>query len=145
MIAELSALRTILGAPGAIQAGVTVPVVIGDATGHRPPFVVLWGVTGVGDGDESVSGPCGAWTAPAGVTCTGQDPEAALALMEAVRGVIAPDMTPTVLPGVTGRHVVVDLTDARAVQVDRTVTLTTTGTHPAYGVLLLDIHSAPTT
>lgn len=145
MIAELNALRAKLGAPDAIQAGVTVPVVIGDATGQRPPFVVLWGATGVGDGDESVSGPCGAWTAPAGVTCTGQDSEAALTLLEAVRDVIAPGMSPTVLPGVAGRHVVVDLTDARAVQVDRTVTLTTTDTHPAYGVLLIDIHSSPAT
>ena len=136
MIAELKAMQIAL-------APVGVPVHIGDATGEIPPFIVLWGTPGIGDRDETVSGPCGTWTAPCGVTCTGQDAEAALTLAESVRGILAPTMTPTALAGVTGRHAVLELTDARSVQVDRTVTLTSTNTHPAFVVLLLDIHSAP--
>lgn len=143
MIAELNAIKAILGAADALQAGRTVPCLIGDATGTMPPFTVAWGSLGIGDPDESFGGPDGSWRAPAGITCTAQDPEAAMALMQAVRDVLAPSGRPTVLPGVAGRHVVVEFTDARAVQVDRTVTPQSTNAHPAFGVLLLDIISQP--
>lgn len=143
MIAELNALRAALGAADAIQAGKAIPSYIGDATGHMPPFTVLWGTPGVGDPDGPYGGPDGSWVAPAGITCTAQDTEAALGVMEAVRGLLWPSMRPSVLPGVAGRHVVLELTDARAVQVDRTITPPSTNAHPAFGVLLLDIHSQP--
>lgn len=137
MSAELLAIQAYLST-------LDVPVHLGDATGSHPPFLVVWGSPGLRDGDESVGGSCGAFSAPFGITCTGQDAQAALDLAALVRDLIWQAQSPTVIPDVAGRHVVVDLYDARSVQVDRTVTLTTTNTHPAYVVLLGDVHSYPT-
>lgn len=138
MIAELEAITAKLGAAGALQAGVTIPSHVGDATGHLPPFTVAWGAPGVSDADPSV-GATGAWSATGGITCTARDASTALALAEAVQALYP---VPTALT-VAGRHAVIEITDARAVQVDRSVTLTTTDTHPAYAVLVFMIHSAP--
>lgn len=136
MSGELLAIQTKLQALG-------VPSFLGDASGALPPFTVVWGSPGLRDSDESAAGSCGAFSAPFGVTCTGQDTRAALDLARLVRELLWPDQAPAVVEGVSDRHVTVDLYDARAVQVDRTVTLTTTNTHPAYVVLLGDIHSQP--
>ena len=58
---------------------------------------------------------------------------------------LAPDQTPTYMPSTNGRHLVIDLYDVRPAEVDRTVTLTTTNTHPAFAVVLFDLWSHPLT
>lgn len=134
MSAEITALAAALDSPG-------VPVVIG-AANLPPPFVVIWGTPGVISSDPSVE-ICGDWSAQVGITCTGQDAQAALDLAALVRDKLFPRLAPAVLSGVPGRHVAISLTESRAVQIDRTVSLTSTDTHPAYCVLLLEMTSQP--
>ena len=100
------------------------------------------GVAGSADSDPATGGSCGAFSAPFGITCTGQDPQAALDLSAAVRDLLWPDQMPTVL----ARWLAVmswSICTTPVRQVDRSVTLTTTNTHPAYVVLLGDVHSQP--
>lgn len=134
MTGELRDLREHLGSLG-------VPVEIGDATGQRPPFLVVWGPAGLRDNDESVTG-CGSYMIRGGITCTAQDAEAAGDLAALVVGLLAPDQMPTTVPSDTG-HLVIAPYDVRPAQVDRTVTLTSTNTHPAYSVVLFDLYSHP--
>lgn len=56
---------------------------------------------------------------------------------------LTPGHEPKSLPGVPGRHVVLSFADARPVQPDRSLTLTGTNTHPAFAVVLFDVHSQP--
>ena len=136
MTGELRALREALRGTG-------FPCEIGDATGHMPPFLVVWGPAGLRDDDEAMTGSCGSHKIRGGVTCTAQDAEAAGDLAALVVELLAPSKLPTTVPSSNGRHLVIDLYDVRPAEVDRTVTLPSTNTHPAFSVVLFDLWSHP--
>ena len=135
MSRELRALRDHLATLG-------YPSHIGNST-SLPPYLVTWGPAGLRDSEESVGGSCGSYRVRGGITCTAQDAEAAGDLAAEVAALLSPNQAPTPLPNAAGRHMVIDLYDVRPAEVDTTWTLTTTNTHPAYAVVLFDLHSHP--
>ena len=135
MSSELRALRDHLATLG-------YPSHIGNST-SLPPYVVVWGPAGLRAAEESVGGSCGAYMVRGGITCTGQDAEAAGDLAAEVIELLNPHRSPAVLPNAEGRHMVIDLYDVRPAEVDTTWTLTSTDTHPAYAVVLFDLYSQP--
>ena len=140
MIAELHAIRA------QIEAGIPVMVgrvKVGDATGMLPPFVVLWAPPGGRDTDEAMAGSCATWAARVGVTCTAASAEAAIGLGHDAIAALTPDRSTAVVTGVAGRHVQLTFADARPVQVDRSVTLPASDSHPAFVVALFDLTSQP--
>lgn len=138
MIAELKAVR---GALATISPAATAHLV--DAGAAKVPYFIAWSSAGDRPHDEPAAGPCGAFSAPLGVTCTAATPEAAMNMADAAIAALTPGRGTSVLPGVAGRFVQVTYRGAEAVQVDRTLTLTGTNTHPAYAVVLFDVHSQP--
>ena len=136
MSRELRALRDHLATLG-------YPAHVGHAGNALPPYVVVWGPAGLRAAEESVGGSCGAYMVRGGITCTGQDAEAAGDLAAEVIELLNPHRSPAVLPNTEGRHMVIDLYDVRPAETDTSWTLTTTNTHPAYAVVLFDLHSHP--
>lgn len=137
MSRELRALRDHLATLG-------YPAHVGHAGNALPPYVVVWGPAGLRAAEESVGGSCGSYRVRGGITCTGQDAEAAGDLAAEVIELLNPQRSPAVLPNAEGRHMVIDLYDVRPAEVDTTWTLTSTDTHPAYAVVLFDLYSQPT-
>ena len=135
MSRELRALRDHLATLG-------YPSHIGNSD-SLPPYVVVWGPPGLRDSEESVGGSCGSYRVRGGITCTGQDTEAAGDLAAEVIALLNPHQVPTDLPNTAGRHMVIDLYDVRPAETDTSWTLTTTNTHPAYAVVLFDLYSHP--
>ena len=135
MSRELRALRDHLATLG-------YPSHIGNSA-SLPPYLVAWGPAGLRDSEESVGGSCGSYRVRGGITCTGQDAEAAGDLAAEVIELLNPHRSPAVLPNTEGRHMVIDLYDVRPAEVDTTWTLTSTNTHPAYAVVLFDLYSQP--
>ena len=135
MSRELRALRDHLATLG-------YPSHIGNSD-SLPPYLVTWGPAGLRDSEESVGGSCGSYRVRGGITCTGQDAEAAGDLAAEVIELLNPQRSPAVLPNAEGRHMVIDLYDVRPAEVDTTWTLTSTNTHPAYAVVLFDLYSQP--
>lgn len=142
MIAVLDAVKSHLEAALSMP-GLPVAGFIADAGAARAPYFLVWSGAGDRSDDEAVGGPCGDFGGPLGVTCTAASPTAALNMAAAVIQALAPGREPKSLPGVAGRHVVLSFVDARPVQVDRSLTLTSTKTHPAYAVVMFDVHSQP--
>ena len=135
MSRELRALRDHLATLG-------YPSHIGNSD-SLPPYLVAWGPAGLRAAEESVGGSCGSYRVRGGITCTGQDAEAAGDLAAEVIELLNPHRSPAVLPNAEGRHMVIDLYDVRPAEVDTTWTLTSTNTHPAYAVVLFDLYSQP--
>ena len=114
------------------------PVPLGDATGVRPPYLLLWG-PGVSSDPAG-----GSYAAPDGriearVTCVGRTPSESLAMSGRVQGILTPGLT-------IGRIVTDDLyievehTDSRPLTIERQVTGESTNTHPSAVVELFDLH-----
>lgn len=140
MIGHLRALKAHLSNIGAAT------VVIGDATGTRPPFIAL----SAGDRRQPRDMPYaglsrGEYTLLVDATCTAQTVDASLQVAQAVVERVTPDGDPAELPGVPGRRVTVELLDFRQTEVDRTYTMTGTDSHPAYTVVRFWLISQPTT
>lgn len=140
MLAELTAIRTALStALSAVDASTAVG--IGDLTGHVPPFASVWSGAGNREADEP-TGPQDAYSARVGVTVTAARSDAAILMALAGIAALTPGRRPAQLT-VAGRSVWVEFAEARPVQIDREVTLTGSDTHPAYVVVLFDVHSSP--
>lgn len=118
------------------------PVHFVDVVGEPAyPYVLLWTSAGTpstelplcdtADIDDTV-----------GVTGVGLSPEAVLAVLSRVRGVLSPSGRPVPLT-VPGRAAWTRLRDSRTVQADRDVTVTGTNRHPFYGVDLYRLVSTP--
>jgi|GEM_PF-4960806 len=138
MIAELEAIKAHLEAVLSPLTGHIADA--GDAIG---PYFIVW--AGVGDmpADESSGGPCGEFSGQVGITGTAMSPKAALNIAHDALQALTPGRAPRSLPGVTGRHVELSYVGSRPVQVDRSVTGVVSNTHPAYAVVLFDVHSQP--
>lgn len=141
MIDHLKAIQQRLDAA---KPSESTDILIGDATGHGPPYIVLWSGSGDRPGERSHAGARGEFTAQVGVTCTGANPEAALMLAAFAVSVLTPGLDPAELPGVPGRHVTLAHFDSRPVQVERSTTETATNTHRSFVVVLFDLNSQPT-
>ena len=140
MLAELNAMKLALsGALSVVDAATVVGV--GDMSGHMPPFVSVWAPAG-GRGADEATGPEDAYSARVGVTFTAARTDAALAMAAAGVAALTPARRPALLT-VAGRTVWVEFAESRTVQTDRDVTLPGTNTHPAYAVVLFDVHSTP--
>ena len=135
MLAELAAIKT------ALSAALEVPVGIGDMTGHAPPFASVWASPGNREADEA-TGPEGGYSGRVGVTFTAARTDAALAMAGDGIAALTPARRPARL-AVAGRTVWLEFSEARTVQVDRDVTLPGSNTHPAFAVVLFDVHSSP--
>lgn len=141
MIEHLNAIKDRLQV---VLAARRPPILLGDATGHDAPYIVLWSGTGSRGADLSIAGACGSFTESVGATCVGPNVEQAMRLAQQVKDALTPGLDPANLPGVPGRHVVLSHFDSRPPQVDRVVTQTGTDIHPAYVVELFDLRSQPT-
>lgn len=133
MIAELDAIKAAVTDAG-------LRVYFADA-GLSPayPYVLLW--TGSGRPADEVSvARSGDFVDDLGVTCVAGTPEGVLTVQAAVRDALAPFAAGV---ATSGRLVWLSLYDSRAVQVDRDVTITSSGKHPAYGVDMYRLTSVP--
>ena len=134
MKAHIDAIRTLLTPLG-------YPVHYGSAPdGAQPPYLLVWSPpTGVA-GEQAVA-PDSSIDTTFGVTSVAGTPEGVLIMAPRVAATLAPlgigGLT------VTGRVAWVLLTESRPVAVDREVTITATNAHPAYGVDLYRLVSAP--
>lgn len=126
-----------IAAVEALLASLPGDVAYGDATGHTPPYVLLWSSAGNAGLEASVTGESG-MSDLLGVTWVHTTPRNALALAALGRPLLD-----GVKPTVTGRSVLLTLESSEPVRVDRDVTLTTTNTHPAYIVDRFRLVSVP--
>ena len=110
-------------------------------TGHVPPFVSVWASPGNREADEA-TGPEDGYSGRVGVTFTAARTDAALAMAADGIAALTPGRRPVQLT-VAGRVVWLEFVEARTVQIDRDVTLPGSNTHPAYAVVLFDVHSSP--
>lgn len=132
MKAHIDAIKALITPLGYAVHYVDVP------TAPAFPYVLLWGSGGTRSGEEALCGSSDL-TDRLGVTCVATTPEAALTVLNRVRGALD-DKHPTV----TGRFVTLRLWDSRAVQVDRDVVMPGTNRHPAYAVDIYALTSVPT-
>lgn len=131
MLAHIAAVKALLAPLGYAVYYVDVP------EAPTLPYVLLWGTGGTPGPERPLSGPTDL-TDRLGVTCVAGTPEGVLIVAARVRGVLD-----GAEPTVTGRRAWLHLWDSRAVQVDRDVTFPGTNRHPAYGVDLYRLTSAP--
>lgn len=104
------------------------------------PYVLLWTGSGTAPVEDSVASR-GDFEASLGVTSVAGSPDGVLIVQAAARAALASFATGSTV--VAGRIVWLTLQDSRAVQIDRDVTVTATGKHPAYGVDVYRLHSTP--
>lgn len=119
------------------------PIVIADATGHSRPYLVLNATLGGRERDLAVAGALGRFRAYLDVTAAASTARLALRMAQQATHALTPGFDPHVLPGVTGRHVVLSHLDSRDVEIDRTVTDTASNTHPAWVLTRFILHSQP--
>lgn len=131
MLAHITAIKALLAPLGYAVYYVDVP------EAPTLPYVLLWGTGGVAGPERPLSGPADL-TDRLGVTCVAGTPDGVLIVTGRVRGALD-----GARPTVVGRSVWLNLWDARAVQVDREVTIPNTNRHPAYGVDLYALTSVP--
>ena len=123
MKAHVAAIQTIV-------EGLGYSFAYGDATGLRYPYVLVWGSPGGPDLEEPLTG-VGAWSELLGVTYVDTDSLNVLVMAGRVR----PALDRAVL-AVTGRDARLRLQAGlgQSVRPDRSVTIPSTNTHPAYAV-----------
>lgn len=109
--------------------------------GSARPYVLLWTGSGRAPTEDAVA-PGTDFEDTLGVTAVADTPEGALVVQRRARAAFSPFAGGS--DAVFGRRVWLDLYDSRAVQVDRDVTDTLTGRHPAFGVDLYHLVSVPT-
>lgn len=106
------------------------------------PYVLLWTSAGVPSSELPLCDTATDLDDTVGVTGVAESPEAALAVLGKVRGVLSPSGGPEPLV-VPSRAAWLRLRDSRTVQADRDVTITGTNRHPFFGVDLYRLVSTP--
>lgn len=119
-------------------------VKVGDATGAVVPYRVVWSNVGLphADGSLACAGPRAFMLY---VTATAATARGAMMMAEATRTLLTPGDLPRRLTISGAMPLVVDLSpfDSRPVDIDRSVTLTGSNTHPAYAVEIFDVSWQP--
>jgi hypothetical protein len=119
------------------------PVHLIDASGVTSfPYLLLWGSFATPGGEVGLHDAQTDIVDLFGVTSVAATPEGVLTVRQRVRGVLTPGGRPGRL-NVAGHAVWVRLEDSRPIDVDRDVTIPTTGRHPAFGVDMYRLTSTP--
>lgn len=135
MIAEVLAAKSAL-------ASLSIPVYVSEAPSDAPlPRIILWTSAGARSLDTGVVPVGDVIDDQLGVTLAAETAEAVLVLAPQARALLTPTGVGSLT--VTGRTVTLEHVEARAVQIDRDVTIPNTNRHPAYGVDLFRLVSIP--
>lgn len=121
----------------------TPTIVVADATGLTPPYIVLRTATPSRDRDRVIAGAMGAFEAYVDIGCAAATARMAIDLNQQATEALTPGFEPAELPGVAGRYVIISHLDSRDVETNRTVTSTGTDTHPAWALSRFIIRSKP--